>query len=154
MSRVLAVDHGEKRIGLAISDETATLARPLTVLSHTSKTLDAARVNEAAADLGAELIVVGQSCDEEGQPNAAGRRAARFAEALKAQSALPVVLWDESMSTQDARAARLSRGVRRKGRGAAVDAEAAAVILRSYLEARSASPTEPGKAPIRGRGKD
>ena len=136
--RVLAVDHGERRIGLAISDPTGTLARPLIVLAHSSRATDAARVCEAAAQEGAGLIVIGQSFDEEGRPNAAGRRAQRFAEALKSQTAIPIVLWDESMSTQDARAARLAAGAGRKRRGTAVDAEAAAVILRSYLEARSA----------------
>lgn len=135
--RVLAVDHGERRIGLAISDPTGTLARPLIVLAHSSRATDAARVCEAAAQEGAGLIVIGQSFDEEGRPNAAGRRAQRFAEALKSQTAIPIVLWDESMSTQDARAARLAAGAGRKRRGTAVDAEAAAVILRSYLEVRS-----------------
>jgi putative Holliday junction resolvase len=137
--RVLAVDHGERRIGLAVSDPTGTLARPLTVLEHRSKVIDAARVSEAAAEQDAGLIVVGQSLDEEGRPNAAGRRAEGFAAALRSQTAIPIVLWDESMSTQDARAARLAAGVTRKGRGAAVDAEAAAVILQSYLGARSTS---------------
>jgi len=135
--RVLAVDHGERRIGLAISDPTGTLARPLIVLAHSSRATDAARVCEAAAQEGAGLIVIGQSFDEEGRPNAAGRRAQRFAEALKSQTAIPIVLWDESMSTQDARAARLAAGAGRKRRGTAADAEAAAVILRSYLEVRS-----------------
>jgi len=135
--RVLAVDHGERRIGLAISDPTGTLARPLIVLAHSSRATDAARVCEAATQEGAGLIVIGQSFDEEGRPNAAGRRAQRFAEALKSQTAIPIVLWDESMSTQDARAARLAAGAGRKRRGTAMDAEAAAVILRSYLEVRS-----------------
>jgi len=149
--RVLAVDHGERRIGLAISDPTGTLARPLIVLAHSSRATDAARVCEAAAQEGAGLIVIGQSFDEEGRPNAAGRRAQRFAEALKSQTAIPIVLWDESMSTQDARAARLAAGAGRKRRGTAVDAEAAAVILRSYLEARSALTGEEKARPAQAR---
>ena len=105
--RVLAVDHGARRIGLAISDPTGTLARPLTVFLHTSRPVDAARVNDAALEHGAGLIVVGQSLDEDGRPNAAGRRARRFAEALQSQTAIAVLLWDESMSTQDAKAPSL-----------------------------------------------
>jgi putative Holliday junction resolvase len=152
--RVLAVDHGERRIGLAISDPTGTLARPLMVFEHTSRAIDAARVNEAAVEQGVGLIVVGQSFDEEGRPNAAGRRADRFADALKSQTSIPIVLWDESMSTQDARAARLASGVARKRRGAPVDAQAAAVILQSYLEARPTSSGEAKASPADARGKE
>ena len=140
--RVLAVDHGERRIGLAISDPTGRLARPLTVVAHMSRAIDAARVSDAAREQCAGLIVIGQSFDEEGRPNAAGRRAERFAEALKSRTAIPIVLWDESMSTQDARQARLAAGAGRKRRGTAVDAEAAAIILQSYLEARRAPTRE------------
>lgn len=133
--RILAVDHGEKRIGLAISDPTATIASPLRVIKHTSRLMDAAQVANLAFENGAALIVVGQSFDEEGRPNLAGRRAARFAEALKQQTHIPVVLWDESFSTQDARAARIEMGATRRQRAGHMDELAAVMILRSYLEA-------------------
>jgi putative holliday junction resolvase len=134
--RVLAVDHGEKRIGLAISDETGMIARPLSVIQHVSRAFDAAQVAAQAAEQKAELIVVGESFDEEGRANAAGRRAERFAEALKTQTALPIVLWDESMSTADAREFRIEMGSSRKRRGGHLDEAAAAVILQSYLDAQ------------------
>ncbi|MEW6030065.1 MAG: Holliday junction resolvase RuvX [Chloroflexota bacterium] len=134
--KILAVDHGEKRIGLALSDPTATLASPLKVIEHVSRAVDAAQVAALAADHEAGLIIVGQSFDEEGRPNAAGRRAARFAEALRAQTSLPVELWDESLSTQDAREIRLRSGASRKRRGGHLDDLAAAVILQSYLDAQ------------------
>lgn len=134
--RVLGVDHGEKRIGLAISDPTGSLSRPLSVLKHVSRAVDAAQVAAVAAEQGAECIVVGQSFDEEGRPNAAGRAAERFAEALKAQTALPIVLWDESMSTADAQEFRIQMGVPRKKRGGHLDDAAAATILQSYLDAQ------------------
>ena len=132
--RILAVDHGEKRIGLALSDPTATLASPLTVINHVSRLMDAAQVANLATENEVGLIVIGQSFDEEGQPNLAGRRAAKFAQALKEQTQIPVVLWDESFSTQDARAARIEMGSSRKQRGGHQDALAATMILRSYLE--------------------
>ncbi len=132
--RILAVDHGEKRIGLAISDETATLASPLQIIAHVSRAIDAAQVAEIAAQHGARLILVGQSFDEDGNPSPAGRRAARFAEELRKQTALPVQLWDEAFSTQDARAARIHLGVSRKRRAGHQDALAAAFILQSYLD--------------------
>jgi putative Holliday junction resolvase len=133
--RILAVDHGEKRIGLAISDPTATIARPLKVIEHISRLMDAAQVASLAAENEAALIVIGQSYDEEGRPNLAGRRAAKFAEALKEQTQISVVLWDESFSTQDARAARIEMGVSRKKRAGHMDELAAVMILRSYLDA-------------------
>lgn len=133
--RILAVDHGEKHIGLAISDPTATIATPLTVLKHTSRLMDAAQVATLAGENDVGLIVVGQSFDEEGKPNLAGRRAAKFADALREQTRIPVVLWDESFSTQDARTARIELGVSRKKRAGHMDELAAVMILRSYLEA-------------------
>ncbi len=134
--RVLAVDHGEKRIGLAISDPTGSLARALCVIRHVSRPLDAAQVAAIAHDEQVAQIIVGVSYDETGQPNLAGRRAVRFAEALRAQCELPVELWDESLTTQDARALRLEMGVSRKKRSGHLDEVAAAVLLQNYLDVR------------------
>lgn len=133
--RILAVDHGEKRIGLALSDATATIASPLKVIEHVSRAVDAAQVADLAAQNDVKLIVVGQSFDEDGNPNPAGRKAARFADELKNQTDLPIQLWDESFSTQEARGARIALGVSRKKRAGHQDAFAAVVILQSYLEA-------------------
>lgn len=134
--RILAVDHGEKRIGLALSDETGTIASPLKVVEHVARAIDAAQVADIAAQNNVKLIVVGQSFDEDGNPNPAGRRAGRFADELKNQTAIPIQMWDESFSTQEARAARIQLGVSRKKRAGHQDAFAAVVILQSYLENR------------------
>ena len=134
--RILAVDHGEKRIGLAISDPTGTIANPLTVIQHVSRAIDAAQVATIASEQCAELIVIGQSFDEDGRPNLAGRRAVRFAEALQTQMDIPIQMWDESFSTQEARAARLRMGAPKKQRGGHLDALAATIILQSYLDAQ------------------
>lgn len=134
--RILCVDHGEKRIGLALSDPTATIASPLTVIAHVSRAVDAAQVAALAAEHEAVRVIVGQSFDEEGRPNAAGRSAARFAEALRLQTSIPVEMWDESLSTQDARSSRIELGVSRKKRAGHHDSLAAVVILQSYLEAK------------------
>ncbi|HNB34709.1 MAG TPA: Holliday junction resolvase RuvX [Anaerolineales bacterium] len=134
--RILAVDHGEKRIGLALSDPTATIASPLKVITHVSRMIDAAQVAEIAAEHEVGRIVVGQSYAEDGQPNPAGRRAGRFAEALQSQTDIPIEMWDESHSTQIARAARIELGVSRKKRAGHQDEFAAVVILQSYLETR------------------
>ncbi|GAB1469722.1 Holliday junction resolvase RuvX [Chloroflexota bacterium] len=137
--RILAVDHGEKRIGLALSDLTATIANPLKVIQHISRVIDAAQVADLAAQNEVALIVVGQSYDEDGEPNPAGRRAGRFADELRNQTNIPVEMWDESHSTQIARAARIELGVSRKKRAGHQDEFAAVVILQSYLESRRSS---------------
>jgi putative Holliday junction resolvase len=130
------VDHGEKRIGLALSDPTGTIANPFKVIEHVSRLMDAAQVATLAQDNDVGLIVIGQSFDEEGLPNLAGRRAAKFADALEQQISIPVVLWDESFSTQEARASRIELGVSRKKRAGHHDSLAAVVILQSYLESK------------------
>ena len=139
--KIMAIDHGEKRIGLAISDQTGTIANPLTVIKHISRVLDAAQVATIALENETELIIIGQSFDEDGQPNLAGRRAARFAIALGEQTNLPVELWDESFSTQKARSARIQMGVSRKKRAGHLDQLAATIILQSYLDAQTSKKT-------------
>ena len=134
--RILAVDHGEKRIGLALSDETATISSPLKVVEHVSRAIDAAQVADLAAQNDVKLIVVGQSFDDDGNPNPAGRRAGRFADELKNQTNIPIEMWDESFSTQEARSARIQLGVSRKKRAGHQDVFAAVVILQSYLETK------------------
>jgi len=133
---ILGIDHGEKRIGIALSDPSETIARPLTIVRHVSRVEDARYVLELAETHRARRIVVGQSLDEEGRPNLAGRRAGRFAEILRTMTARPIILWDESLSTHDAREFRTAAGVSRKRRASAIDASAAAVMLQSYLESQ------------------
>jgi putative holliday junction resolvase len=134
--RILAVDHGERRIGVALSDPTATLASPLQVIKHTSRLMDAAQVANLAHDNEVGLIVIGQSFDEEGNPNLAGRRAANFAEILKEQTNIPIELFDESFSTKEARSTVIELGISRKKRAGHHDALAAVMILRSYIESQ------------------
>ncbi len=132
--RILAVDPGEKNLGIALSDPTGTIANPLTVLKHVSRPLDAAAIAQLAVDHQAERIIVGQALDDEGQPTPEGRRAARLAEALRLQTDLPIELWDESGSTQAARQARLALGASRRKRGGHLDDLAATYILQTYLD--------------------
>jgi putative Holliday junction resolvase len=135
--RILAVDPGEKRLGIAISDPTATIANPLTVLKHISRTLDAATIAQLALEQQAGKIIVGQALDDDNIPTPEGRKAARLAEAILQQTDLPVELWDESGSTQSALQARRTMGVSRKKRSGHMDDLAATVILQSYLDAHS-----------------
>lgn len=138
--RILAVDPGEKRLGIAISDSSGTIANPLMVLKHVSRPLDAAAIAQLAGENQAGRIVVGQSLDEDGLPTPEGRRAGRLAEAIQGQTDLPVVLWDESGSTQEARSARLAMGASRRRRAGHLDDLAATYILQTYLDALAEQP--------------
>lgn len=132
--RILAVDPGEKRIGLAISDPTGTIASPLTVLQHISRDENANTIVQIANERGAEKIIIGQALGSDGESTLSSRQARRLAGALREKTSLPVELWDETGSTQTARTSRLAMGVSRKNRGGHLDEIAATVILQSYLE--------------------
>jgi len=135
--RILAVDPGEKRLGVAISDPSGTIANPLGVINHVARLVDAAAIAQLAQDREAGLIVIGQALDDEGEPTPQSRRAVRFAQAVRLQTSLPVELWDESGSTQAAREARFNMGVSRSKRRGHLDDLAATVILQTYLDAHS-----------------
>lgn len=134
--RILAVDPGSKNIGIAISDPTGTIANPLTILKHVSRAKDADVLSRLAAEHGAELIIVGQTLDENGVLTFEGRQATRLAAEIRTQTTLHVALWDESFSTREAHAARRKLGSPREKRKGHLDDLAATVILQSYLDAQ------------------
>ncbi len=139
--RVLAVDPGEKRLGIAVSDPTGTIARPLQVIRHISRSVDAALIASLAAEQEAVRIIIGQALDEDGNPTPQARHAERLAGAVREQTSLPVELWDESGSTQAARGARIAMGVSRRKRSGHLDELAATVILQTYLDAHERTET-------------
>ncbi len=146
MARILAVDPGEKFLGIAISDPTGSLARPLTVLRHRSRAEDAEAILELARAYRVACIVVGQATDAEGRPTTLqARRAANLARALQGRSGIPVVLWDESFTTQDVFSVwnLVRRRRRHKDRP---DASAAAMLLQSYIDAQQAA-SRPSQTP-------
>ncbi|HEY61298.1 MAG TPA: Holliday junction resolvase RuvX [Anaerolineae bacterium] len=135
--RFLAIDPGDKRIGLAISDPTGTIANPLSVLKHISRAKNATRIIEICKNYKVEKIIVGQSLDEDGIPTIQGRKAARLAAAIQVISDIPVVLWDEYASTKIAKNAQIIIKSGKKKRKGHIDEIAATVILQSYLDAIS-----------------
>jgi putative Holliday junction resolvase len=108
----------------------------LGVIAHTSRQADAAEIAALARERGAGRIVVGQALDEHGEPTFEGRRAARLAAAIRLETPIPVLLWDESFSTYDARAAREALGSPKRKRRGHMDELAAAIILQSYLDSQ------------------
>ncbi len=135
--RILAVDPGDKNIGIALSDPTGTIANPLTVIQHISRPVDAASIAQLAEENQVARIIVGQALDDENRPTPQGRKAARLAAAIRTQTNLPVELWDESGSTLAARLAMIAVNTSRERRKGHHDDLAATYTLQTYLDAQS-----------------
>lgn len=133
LKKIMAIDPGAERIGVAISDLTATIANPFAVIKHVQRNKDAEQIVAIARENSVKLIVVGQAFYSNGEPNPSGRKSARLAEAIMQITDIPVVLWDEHESTQRARKARKEMGVKKK-LNSHMDDLAATIILQSYLD--------------------
>jgi putative holliday junction resolvase len=140
--RIVGLDIGERRIGVAISDATATLARPVGVLARHGSDADAVRVvadeiaRLAAEDDSVTAVVVGLPRRLDGTANAMTPRVQAFAEQLRAASGLPVVLQDERLSSREAESRLALREKDWRARKKKLDAAAAAIILQDYLDSR------------------
>jgi putative pre-16S rRNA nuclease len=141
--RVLAIDVGERRIGLAISDVSRTLARPL--LTLTVRNADDA-VEQVVAEIarlkaeddGLSTVVVGLPVRLDGSPSEQTLRVAAFVDALKMRAGVPIVTADERLTSREAESLLAERTRDWRQRKARLDAVAAAVILQDYLEAHRA----------------
>jgi putative Holliday junction resolvase len=134
MKRLMAVDPGDKRIGVAISDPTGMLVRPLEMVKHKSRKVDAAVIAQLASEYEVYQIVVGLALDYEGEIGPQARKAIRFADALREQTDILVITWDESMSSKIARERQIALNMSLKKRKSMLDSMAAVVILQSYIE--------------------
>lgn len=132
--RIIAVDPGEKRLGIAISDPTQTIASSLCVIEHQSRKKDAQEILNLAQEHNAVLILIGQPLDWDGAINPQSRLSIRLAEEIQTLGEIPVKLWDEFGSTQKAQDSRRQMNVSRKKRSGHLDQVAAAVILQTYLD--------------------
>jgi len=134
--RVLAVDPGSKRVGLAISDPTGTIAQALaTVEAAPSETL-ASRLGEIARDKEATRIIVGLPRRMDGSYGPEAKSARELADSLRKASGLPVELVDERLTTVAAERSLIAGGVRRAKRRVTVDRVAAALLLQSHLDSK------------------
>jgi putative Holliday junction resolvase len=135
MARILALDVGEKRIGVAVSDETETLARPLMAIKRASKREDFQRIVQLVEAERAGRVVVGYPRSLGGTEGPQARRVRRYTEALAEALPVPVEMWDERYTTVEATARLRDAGRRRSRDRGQLDAAAAAVILQDYLDA-------------------
>lgn len=134
MGRLLAVDYGEKRIGLAVSDELQITASPLAVIELTSDDDAIALIAEYASKLRISTIVVGLPVRTDSQVGEMERRVRQFADKLRRKTKMPVMLFDERFTTRIAEQVLLEADLSRRKRKRVRDKLAAVVLLKSYLE--------------------
>ena len=140
--RLLGVDWGERRIGLALSDETRTLAQPLTTLTRRSgKRFPMRKFLTLLEQHAVTGVVVGLPLDQEGAEAEAAAAARALAADIAQHSGQPVELWDERLTTARALRAVRAMGGSTRGRKDDVDALAAALLLQHYLDAKRGSAT-------------
>lgn len=132
--RILAVDPGSKRVGLAISDPTGTIAQALATVPAEPKASLPARLADIARAREAERIVVGLPRRLDGTLGPEARSAEKLAGDLRRSSGLPVDLVDERMTTAAAERAMIEGGVRREQRRRDIDRVAATMLLQSHLD--------------------
>ena len=132
-SRILALDYGRRRIGLALSDDLHLTVRPLQTMTRTNRRSDLRRLREIAREHAVGLLVVGHPLGLDGSAGEMADEAARFAARLRKELGLPVDLADERLSSWEAEQ-MAAAGERATGKARATDEVAAAIILRDYLE--------------------
>lgn len=141
--RILGLDLGSRRIGLALSAPGGTMALSLGVIPRTHSERDLAAIASLAREEGVERIVVGLPLSLDSSLGEEAQRALAFREELARYTGLPVDTWDERLTTVAAEKALLQAGVKRAKRRQARDALAATFILQTYLDSRQ----RPGPSP-------
>lgn len=132
-SRILALDYGTKRIGVALSDELRWTAQPLETFERRTLDRDLAHIASLVASHDVGRVVLGLPLQLDGREGPAVQAMREFAERLAAQLSVPLVLWDERMTTRSAEDLLIAADVSRKKRKGAVDRVAAAILLQGYL---------------------
>ena len=135
--RILALDYGTKRIGVALSDELGWTAQPLETFERRTLEWDVAHIVSLIASHEVERVVLGFPLQLDGREGPAIRAMREFFEKLESGIAVPLILWDERMTTKAAENLLIAANVSRKKRKGAVDRIAAALLLQSYLAAHT-----------------
>jgi putative Holliday junction resolvase len=134
---VLAIDLGSKRIGIAVSDPTGTIASPYDVVLRSGDVaVDHRRIGELIAETGAERVVVGLPLSLDGSVGPAARGVLDEVELLAATTTVPVETYDERLTTVTADRTLIDRGLRAPARRSVIDKVAAAVLLQAWLDGR------------------
>lgn len=132
--RILALDHGTKRIGVALSDELQMIAQPLEFIAATPFTDFLHRLKEILREKEVEMILVGLPRNMDGSYGPATLKVQEFVAVLKETIPIPIKTWDERLTSAQANRFLIQAGVRRAQRKEKVDKTAAAILLQSYLD--------------------
>jgi putative Holliday junction resolvase len=138
MDRCLGLDVGERRIGVALSDPLGWTASPLPTVERVSWKKDLARIRALLEEHSVACVVVGLPIRMDGTPGERAERTLEFVKRLQATTKVPVVTWDERLTTKEAERRMIEDDVRRKRRREVIDGIAASLILQGYLDYRSA----------------
>jgi putative Holliday junction resolvase len=136
--RVLGLDVGARRIGIAVSDALGLTAQGLPTLERRNRRYDQSELRKVVQEYEISEIVVGNPLRMSGQTGAQAEKMAAFAEQIKQELSLPVHLWDERLSTAEAHRLLDQTGIRDARRKQVIDKVAAVLILQSFLDARAA----------------
>ena len=131
--RIMAIDYGDARIGLAVSDLTGTICGDAWTMEEWNMERAAVRIAEEAAARGAETLVLGLPKNMDGTEGPRAEKSRAFKALLETASALPVILWDERRSSIEAHAILHANGRKERKHRKTVDAVAASLILEGYL---------------------
>jgi putative holliday junction resolvase len=135
--RILSLDHGTRRIGVAVSDETKTIATPLEYIPVEAMDKVIARLQQLIREKDVELILIGMPRNMDGTYGPATEKVKDFIAAIQPHITTPVKTWDERLTSAQANRVLLQANVRRDKRKQNVDKMAAAILLQSYLDSRS-----------------
>lgn len=134
--RILAIDYGDARIGLALSDESETLASPLKTYNSQSMRKDIDYISSLAKEKNAELIVLGLPVNMDGSMGERANKTQSFGSVLERVSGIKVVYKDERLTTVSAEKTLIECNMRREKRKQVIDTLSAQIILQSYLDAQ------------------
>lgn len=134
--KIMAVDYGDVRTGLAISDSTETLASPAGVIEETNYKTLTKKLADKSKELDAQLIIIGEPLNMDGSKGIRAEKCEKLARFLTKFVSIPVKLWDERQSTVEADLYLHRADHKSKNRKNVIDAAAATVILQSYLAFR------------------
>jgi len=132
--RILALDHGTKRIGVAVSDETKTIAQPLEYISAEPFADFLARLKQLLVEKEIDLVLIGLPRNMDGSYGPAAQKVEAFVAVLRNAITIPIKTWDERLTSSQANRILIQGKVRRDQRKEKVDKMAAAILLQSYLD--------------------
>jgi putative Holliday junction resolvase len=134
--RILALDHGTRRIGVAVSDETKTIAQPLEYIPAEPFADFLGRLKKILAEKEVDFILLGMPRNMDGSYGPAAQKVDTFAGVLRSAITVPIKLWDERLTSAMANRILIQGNVRRNKRKEKVDKMAAAILLQSYLDGK------------------